>query len=76
LPPRVGNVTPASGSAKANTNSITASGELRNTVTQAVPTQRSGGTGETRNPASSVPIISAPTAANRLIRSVPKKPST
>ena len=37
LPPSVGNCTPTCGSAKANTNSITASGELRNTVTHAVP---------------------------------------
>ena len=40
---------PISGSPKAKKNSTTVSGQLRITVTQAVPNQRSDGIGETRN---------------------------
>ena len=52
---------PTSGSANAKRNSTTTSGELRKTVTHAGPIQRSGGTGDTRNAASTVPRIRAPT---------------
>src|SRR4051812_27552460 len=65
---------PTSGRANAKVNRVTTSGELRKTVTQASPMNRSGGTGETRNAASAVPRTSAPTMANRQSRSVPRKP--
>lgn len=53
---------PISGSPNAQKNSTIVSGQLRNTVTQAVPTARNGGIGETRNPAITVPSTSEPTA--------------
>src|ERR671927_829739 len=70
-----GNRTPTCGSPNAKRNSTTTSGELRNTVTQARPTKRSGGSGETRNAARRVPRTREPIAANKQRRSVPRKPA-
>ena len=54
---------PISGRPNAQENSTTVSGVLRKIVTQNVPKARSGGTGETRQAAMSVPSSSEPTSA-------------
>src|SRR5680860_1146564 len=56
---------PISGSPKANMNSTTVSGQLRMTVTHAVPKVRSGATGATRHVAMIVPSINEPPAPHR-----------
>src|SRR5665811_2096394 len=56
---------PISGSPNANMNSTTVKGQLRMTVTHAVPKVRSGATGATRQVAMIVPRISEPTAPHR-----------
>src|SRR6476661_2644309 len=66
---------PSSGRPKAQKNSTTVSGQLRNTVTHAVPVARSGGNGETRNAAITVPSTSDPIAAYRQICKVVSRPS-
>src|SRR5690606_530873 len=54
---------PTSGNPKAMKNSTTVSGQLRSTVTHEVPTARSGGSGDTRKAAMTVPTTRAITAA-------------
>src|SRR6476660_5694240 len=65
---------PSSGRPNAVKKATTVSGMLRNTVTYAVPMARSGGTGEIRRSAISVPMIRAPAADNRQICRVSQKP--
>src|SRR5918998_4530747 len=50
------------------------SGEFRNTVTYAVPSHRSGGSGEIRSTATMVPISRAPTADRMQSWRVSQKP--
>ena len=52
------------------------SGVLRTTLTYAVPTARSGGTGDTRMAATSVPSTRATAAAASVSFTVAVKPST
>ena len=66
---------PISGMPKAKKNSTIVSGQFRKTVTHATPRARSGGTGETRKAAMSVPSNKDPTIAYRQIFSETKKPS-
>src|SRR6185436_20864873 len=56
---------PISGRPNANMNSTTVKGQLRMTVTHAVPKVRSGATGATRHVAMSVPSSSEPIAPHR-----------